>query len=417
MPHWLLIPFVFALGSCIGSFLNVVVWRLPRNQSLLWPPSQCPKCNHRLAWYDNLPVIGWILLRGKCRYCSLPISSRYPIIEAITGVLFVAYYVAFFIYQLGPCITTYIDFGDVQRVTFTSIENDWPVYGLIMFMICGLLAASLIDAELYIIPIEIPWLIAGVAILVHALIAEPGQPGRLSVSPLVGAMSAGALVGLLIANGAVWLRILPRSFPDGEPMLDFERAEALAQMKKDGASPEEISQLPPVASRGEIRHQIAREAIFLAIPLVLSAGFGLLAGRVEGVRQWWLLAASTFWVNGLLASALGAMVAGLSIWVTRIIATFTLGRVAMGQGDTHLMLAIGAVLGAGPAIAVFFTAPFFGLALGAHKLLGRGTRELPYGPSLSLAAAAMVIGYRYIDEYFGPGMGTIADLMRGWMQM
>ena len=62
MPHLFYIIFVFALGSCVGSFLNVVVWRLPRGESLVTPPSHCPKCDRRLKWYDNIPVLGWIIL-------------------------------------------------------------------------------------------------------------------------------------------------------------------------------------------------------------------------------------------------------------------------------------------------------------------------------------------------------------------
>ena len=72
MPHLIYIIFFFALGACVGSFLNVVVWRLPREgpwYRLIWPPSRCPKCEHDLASYDNIPVFGWIFLRGKCRYC------------------------------------------------------------------------------------------------------------------------------------------------------------------------------------------------------------------------------------------------------------------------------------------------------------------------------------------------------------
>src|SRR5690349_15603748 len=90
---FLLIPaFLFALGACIGSFLNVVVWRLPRDESLVTPPSHCPQCNNQLKWYDNLPIIGWLKLRGKCRFCQQAISVRYPLVEALTGGLFVFYY-------------------------------------------------------------------------------------------------------------------------------------------------------------------------------------------------------------------------------------------------------------------------------------------------------------------------------------
>ena len=103
LPHAVYIVFLFALGACVGSFLNVVVWRLPRDESLISPGSHCPRCNTPLAWYDNLPVIGWIKLHGKCRHCREPISIRYPIVEAVTGLLFVFYYIMFFILHHGPC--------------------------------------------------------------------------------------------------------------------------------------------------------------------------------------------------------------------------------------------------------------------------------------------------------------------------
>ncbi|MGF1514979.1 MAG: prepilin peptidase [Elainellaceae cyanobacterium] len=78
----------FLLGIAVGSFLNVVVYRLPRGQSILWPPSRCPHCGQQLSWRDNVPVAGWLLLRGQCRYCSGPISVRYPLVEFSTGLLF-----------------------------------------------------------------------------------------------------------------------------------------------------------------------------------------------------------------------------------------------------------------------------------------------------------------------------------------
>lgn len=75
-------------GACLGSFLNVVVYRLPRHKSLSDPPSHCPNCGHRIRWYDNVPVFGWIRLNGKCRDCRSPISVRYPIVEGFCGFVF-----------------------------------------------------------------------------------------------------------------------------------------------------------------------------------------------------------------------------------------------------------------------------------------------------------------------------------------
>lgn len=85
------------LGLLIGSFLNVVVWRVPRGESVVSPPSACPSCGNQIRNRDNVPVLGWLLLRGKCRDCGVAISVRYPLVEAATAVLFAA-----LAYRIGP---------------------------------------------------------------------------------------------------------------------------------------------------------------------------------------------------------------------------------------------------------------------------------------------------------------------------
>jgi leader peptidase (prepilin peptidase)/N-methyltransferase len=86
-----LLPYLcFVLGALIGSFLNVVIWRVPRGESVISPPSACPACDHPIRPRDNLPVVGWLLLRGRCRDCKEPISPRYPLVELGTGLLFAA---------------------------------------------------------------------------------------------------------------------------------------------------------------------------------------------------------------------------------------------------------------------------------------------------------------------------------------
>ncbi|MBB75401.1 MAG: hypothetical protein CMJ75_12915 [Planctomycetaceae bacterium] len=86
-----------SVGACIGSFLNVLVYRLPRRMSIVHPPSRCPSCQHAIRWYDNLPILGWVALRGKCRDCQTCISSRYPLVElcaAALGVLTASHFLA-----------------------------------------------------------------------------------------------------------------------------------------------------------------------------------------------------------------------------------------------------------------------------------------------------------------------------------
>ncbi|HEY9616616.1 MAG TPA: prepilin peptidase [Microcoleaceae cyanobacterium] len=116
---------VFALGAAIGSFLNVVVYRLPAGLSLLYPPSRCPKCLHRLSKHENVPVLGWLWLKGKCAHCHTPISIRYPLVEATTGLGFL--------------------------LIFSLFDLSWPTFGY-WALFSWLLALSLIDLDTMTLP-------------------------------------------------------------------------------------------------------------------------------------------------------------------------------------------------------------------------------------------------------------------------
>ena len=83
----LILVWLGLLGACVGSFTNVVVWRWPRQESVVVPGSHCPRCGHAIRWHDNLPVLGWLLLRGRCRDCGAAISWRYPAVEAFSALL------------------------------------------------------------------------------------------------------------------------------------------------------------------------------------------------------------------------------------------------------------------------------------------------------------------------------------------
>lgn len=111
---------VFILGASIGSFLNVVIYRLPAGLSLLSPPSRCPSCLTRLKPYDNVPVLGWLWLRGRCRYCRVKISPRYPLVELCHGLLFVTVFLHY-----GWSVETPVYWGLVSwLVALTLIDLD-----------------------------------------------------------------------------------------------------------------------------------------------------------------------------------------------------------------------------------------------------------------------------------------------------
>ena len=95
---WVLVA---TLGLAVGSFVNVLIWRLPRDESILRPRSRCPRCGNSLRWYHNIPVFSWLVLRGRCAFCRAPISWIYPVVEIICGGLFVGFFARY-----GPTVTT-----------------------------------------------------------------------------------------------------------------------------------------------------------------------------------------------------------------------------------------------------------------------------------------------------------------------
>jgi leader peptidase (prepilin peptidase)/N-methyltransferase len=431
--HAIYIAFVFALGACVGSFLNVVVWRLPRvdyvdgegvlksfyrsYRALSYPPSHCPKCDKPLPWYDNVPVFGWIKLGGKCRFCKEPISPRYPIVEAITGGIFVLYYVLFFFTHKGPCAPG----------TVLSVPRDLWMYFLYMSLLAALLAASLIDAELFIIPLEIPYLMAVVGFIVHTIFDHPGLPGALNVTtpapgvPAIGAaLAAGGFVGLAVSLILFSRGMIPLSFPEGEPILEVDRPdleeemrEQTAEAKRQGKALDYEAKLPPPYTSKQIRGEIRKEMLFLFPPMAGAVLWLVLTLKVTAIGHWWAGVLHHDWLTGLLGAILGALVGGWLVWIVRILGTLGFGRVAMGLGDVHLMLGVGAVIGAGPVVVAFFLAPFFGILLAIYKLLIRSKQELPYGPYLSLGTAAVMLFYCPIADYFRPGLQALMYFLTG----
>ena len=136
--------FSFGLGACIASFLNVVIWRVPRGESIVSPPSHCPKCNAPIKWYQNIPILAWLALRGKCANCKEPISPRYILIETIGGLLFLA---AFW-YNFAPYVP-YLDQMIKEGVFLYPLVANILVYWIwISLMIVG----SMIDYDLQLLP-------------------------------------------------------------------------------------------------------------------------------------------------------------------------------------------------------------------------------------------------------------------------
>ena len=142
---------IFIFGASIGSFLNVVIYRLPRDMSIVYPPSTCPVCKNRIKWYDNIPIVSYLILKGKCRFCAAKISARYPLVEFITGLMAVSTYLKFgfgidfvFMFYFVACMIalTFID------LDFKIIPDEINFSGLFMgFIYAGYKAYSVGDLQ------------------------------------------------------------------------------------------------------------------------------------------------------------------------------------------------------------------------------------------------------------------------------
>ncbi len=193
----------FLLGSCVGSFLNVCIYRIPLDQSVAWPASHCMRCGHRLAWWQNLPVVSYFLLRGKCHYCKAPFSFRYALVELLTAMLFVLPLLA-----LPPDIVTVAPVPE----GFVRSAPPPPLFGMarlatpalipvVWVFLSGLVIATFVDFDHFIIPdsVSLGGIAAGLALsaLVPAMHGQAAWHRGLVASLLGAAAGSGTL--LLVA--------------------------------------------------------------------------------------------------------------------------------------------------------------------------------------------------------------------------
>ena len=188
MPEVFGYIFIFVLGSLIGSFLNVVIHRVPREESIVFPNSGCPKCGNAIKPYDNIPILSWLILGGKCRSCKSPISPRYPAVELLTAGLFVM---------------TYWRFG------FT------PLLPIGLIFVASIVSLMFIDAEHMILPnvITYPLFVLALAVRIALPMATGsdifGDSAIWPTSSMAGypvwvVSIVGALLGAVAGGGFLW---------------------------------------------------------------------------------------------------------------------------------------------------------------------------------------------------------------------
>jgi leader peptidase (prepilin peptidase)/N-methyltransferase len=248
LPLWIVLTYLFVLGAIIGSFLNVCIYRIPARERFrdqlraLWErPSQCPGCGKNICWYDNIPIFGWLKLRGRCRNCRIRISPRYPLIELLNACLWVLVFwmevpVGISATLADSCV--YSDLGPQHYPGLGGLSPEWFVvlrFFFHMILIEALLVASFIDFDLRIIPdgSTLPAMAVGVLAStvigrvhlipvwfqsgnlqqsfsivtpdwIDPLLAGPAVPAWITAHPHLHGLAV-SLTGLIVGGGLVWL--------------------------------------------------------------------------------------------------------------------------------------------------------------------------------------------------------------------
>ena len=248
---WLL--FCTAFGLCVGSFLNAIIYRLPRQGSIRTPTwSACPHCGQRIGWYDNLPILSFVLLRGRCRHCRVPIATRYVVVEASMAVIVLMLLDAFFIGQVrsGVC-------ANGGRFGLTDdLASDWQILLAHVILFACLLSMSAIDLEHYWVDVRFTNAATIVGFVLHTLWTPKHSAGWIRPFDTTAVMAILAIGGL----GVVWLVLRWRPAAAAEPLHGAQNgAEPLHGAKvptgkeafgDGGSSPAETCGPPPSRAFG-----------------------------------------------------------------------------------------------------------------------------------------------------------------------
>jgi len=364
---WIWLIPAFLIGACIGSFLNVVIYRLPLGLSVNKPKrSFCPVCKKDIPIWLNLPLISWLWLRGKCRECGTPIAFRYFGVELLTAVLFT---LAWWIYVPAA----------VEVIIFL-----WVLLAL-------LVAITFIDAEHLVIPISLTW--GGSIIGIGACAAWPQLPvlGAEAGNWIAG-VKQGA-IGWTVGFVGLWAVVEMGKMVFGKKAIKFEKPVAWSLQEPVGDEDPmcfviDGESIPwwDIFSRKSDRLLVETADIVVD---GASVGGGSLIIRETEIQ----LADGTIHHLGSLKSLTGT--------ATSVV----IPREAMGMGDVHLLGMIGAFFGWSGAFFSLFSASIFAIIAAIIGRIGFG-KQLPFGPFIAMGAVAWMFGgwklWAWYIDFLGP---------------
>ena len=320
MPWLTILLFVTAVGACIGSLINVLVYRIPLGLDVVRPSSRCPSCNHKLTWRENIPIFGWILLRGKCRFCKSKISAEYPIVETIVALLFGGIWALWYIIpeKLGP--DAILGLGKIApEWASNGPAMTWPAMVVLLVMVGCLVAMTIIDARTSTIPLVLTWVPALVALVLHTghaiwfetkfgnpammpsglggvwrvpnaarltWITSPNEVWTIATGGLSGwrfiGIGLGGCFGLILSNLFLKLGWFTRSFADFDAWYEQHHA-AKSEPKADELLETQDSVLGPVATDVVIEPvEAAGDVQVVVEPTAATAG----DEQKDGLEDW-----------------------------------------------------------------------------------------------------------------------------------
>jgi leader peptidase (prepilin peptidase)/N-methyltransferase len=357
----------FLFGAFIGSFLNVCIHRLPRNESVVLPPSRCYSCGTQVQWYDNLPVVSYLLLRGRCRWCDAPFSIRYLVLEVLVGAL--SALVMWWAFTAPGAPAPWLLALGLGEPLARAIAG-----AAVLALAYLLVVSSIIDLEHTIIPDELtkpfqvaaPLLALGTgSVLGYRLVLDPMH--WLVQRNILGepAATTSVFVWNMIAVVGAVLLILMVSLP-------------LARMIYSRFCP------PEERWRDEDHHGFRIGVWWFIGATVLFAALllGMVAWQSGQVSEdWWRACAA----HGALA-LLGSLTGWLSLYLVGLVGTVAFRRNAMGFGDVKFLAPIGAFLGPVGVLYAFFFAAIVGTVVGLPMRLIASRVYIPFGPWLAVGA-------------------------------
>ncbi len=363
---------VFFLGAGIGSFLNVVIYRLPRGISVNEPRrSFCPSCKNQIPMWLNVPLLSWIMLRGKCARCSSSISPRYLGVEFLTGVLFYAVF-----WKVG---------GD-----WLSIKEWGPQVLCLWIFVSLLVAGTFIDIEHFILPHEITigGTVVGLACAsaVPALVAE-----ELHLRGFLLSLASAAL-GL----GGLWLVVELGKLAFGRKRFAFEKPQPWSVTQPNDEE-------PPVVALGEETYGWADIFMRASDRMIITCS------KLTVNEQSWDDVTAEVWMEKLKVRAGNGALEEFGLEnVTRlegVTSQVVIPREAMGFGDVLFLMMIGSFAGWKAVLFTILVASVLGTVLaGFWKLVGRSewSAKIPFGPYLAAGALLWIFyGQESLTWYFG----------------